>query len=499
MSPRRKSIINLSRSVRHEQDRDDSAALELERLEQETTLVLQEIDHNLSRANSVINDKMFPVLKKYSAATGKIWENVGFWKHFMEEAADVEVKTSADMIGSDKGYAKSPEPKTSRAEEDIPKEVVPDPVSDDSSSSLGQIQASTPQQARSRALILSSHDENTPRIILRRPLSAFRRLPSSLNKSTPLRGQSETEARRLSLILKHLNSSPTLPEPPVLMSEIGKMKSGSSPRPVKASPVDQHISSSDSDDLGLGRLLPVLLPSIKLTPKATNLADSMGKSAQRFPNTPVYGSSALRHQTDRSSLVSPVQRGYAESNSLNRDEIPIPSPAAVTLLRDDDSDEIAAPQLLSLRKTGNKRDRVGEESNSRKKRNISHDDNENVFLDQSNINKSTSTIYHTMVHDPVEKQGSTKEPNSETMSQIFERVILAGPSAVTLNTPNRNEDNSGKTENINPSVPGPETNKEASADSRSEPTENLSQIANSSDMDSFFREKWKSITSNLRK
>lgn len=514
MSSRRKSTINLGRATRKEQDFDGSDALELERLEQKTTLVLQEIDQNLLLANAVINDKMFPVLKKYAASTSKVWENVGFWKHFMEEAADVEVKTSNDMLESQKN-----------TRNDLLKENVDDgkdavekttPIESEDSNLLGQIQASTPQQPRSRALLLSTQSENTPRHTLFRSSSVQLRLPHSLDKTTPMTHQSETEARRLSVILRHLNSSPTFPESPVLRTEIRRLTTGSISSAVNPPRTEQRLTSSDSDSLDLGRLLPVLLPSITLTPKAQNAPLSQERPTQRFPNTPNFGSSSLRATADRQSLASPVQRGHKTISALLPDapDIPVPKSLAIPQLRDDESDEIAAPQLLSLQPPSAKRERSGEDSRAPKKRKVVDDDHENVFLDQNSVSRNNSTIYHTMAQESPKETGSMIESNSRSMSQIFERVLLAGPSEPntqgTIREETIPENVQSKTASEQRDVPEPqsapqgdETAPKASA--RSELTENLSQAAhsfdstaNSSGMDSFFREKWKSLTSNLK-
>ncbi|GEQ69163.1 hypothetical protein JCM33374_g2834 [Metschnikowia sp. JCM 33374] len=525
MSTRRKSTINLSRAIRQDRERDESAALELERLEQETTLVLQEIDHNLSHANAVINDKMFPVLKKYAAATSKVWENVGFWKNFMEEAADVEVKTSIEEFEpqtTPKLTGRSEIP-TSSGTEDAETNV--GIASNTSSDSLEEIQASTPQQSRSRTSIMSAHAENSPRGASRRPAAVHQRVPSSSNKNTPLRLQSESEARRSSLILKHLNSSPTLPEPPVLMSEIGKFNTGTGSSAVKPSTgISSHItkglSSSDSDNSDLGKLSPVLLPSLTLTPIGSKPTFSQEKSTQRFPNTPVFGSSTSRKKSDRNSIASPVQRGhgYIPEPVPDVPEIPMPKSVIVPALVEDDSDEIAVPQLLSLRVMGGKRDRHEEETNVQKKRKIPNDDDNNVFLDHNSTSRNNSTIYHTMAHESAIDEGNMVESNSKSMSDIFDRVLLAGPSEQS--PPSHGEKQTHKksqglmgapeTEQSEPSTSPKEgsSNKKDGAEidsPRPDLTGNMSQVAhsfentaNSSDMDSFFREKYKSLTRNLR-
>ncbi|KAF8002065.1 hypothetical protein HF325_003030 [Metschnikowia pulcherrima] len=361
MSSRRKSTINFSRPLRLERERDDLAALELERLEQETTLVLQDIDHNLSRANGVINDKIFPVLKKYAVATSKVWENVGFWKHFMEEAADVEVRTS-----------------------------------------------------------------------------------NSINES--------------------------------------------------------KASEANFADLG-----------------ATVATEKL--SEQRAVSDDIYGSSALRRSEDRNSIGSPARRTPVSLRNLIPDapDIPVPESVSRPMPRQDESDEIAVPQLLSLQKGDGKRKIPDSNPDATKKRRISEDDdNANIFLDHGNASGNASTLYHTMAHDSIHMGKGNVGPNSKTMSQIFEEVIHSGAQGQALASPNKldesrneshggalNEEILGQDENISSPVRG----------SQSEPdkepvdnTGNWSQVinsyenaTNSSDMDSFSKEKWKNFSKNLRR
>ena len=70
----------------------------LEQLDQDTTFVLQEIDKNISRANTVINDKIKPMIQEYAFQSWKVWENTGFWKHFFEQSANVELDSYVEPI-----------------------------------------------------------------------------------------------------------------------------------------------------------------------------------------------------------------------------------------------------------------------------------------------------------------------------------------------------------------------------------------------------------------
>lgn len=73
---------------------------ELERLEQETTLVLQDIDRNLARANSIINNRILPKVKGYAQECDRVWSNVGFWKHFFERSANVVLDTDGGPVAT---------------------------------------------------------------------------------------------------------------------------------------------------------------------------------------------------------------------------------------------------------------------------------------------------------------------------------------------------------------------------------------------------------------
>ncbi|KAH3668019.1 hypothetical protein OGAPHI_001773 [Ogataea philodendri] len=66
---------------------------QLSKIEQEITLTLQEIDKNLSNANSIINESVIPRLGKFRSSSSKIWSNVEFWKSFFENSANVEITT----------------------------------------------------------------------------------------------------------------------------------------------------------------------------------------------------------------------------------------------------------------------------------------------------------------------------------------------------------------------------------------------------------------------
>lgn len=75
-------------------DGDDEQSIECllkeeERLDQEISLVLQDIDRNLSNANSIVMNKIIPNINGYRDQCERIWKNAGFWKVFFERSAGV--------------------------------------------------------------------------------------------------------------------------------------------------------------------------------------------------------------------------------------------------------------------------------------------------------------------------------------------------------------------------------------------------------------------------
>lgn len=444
MATRRKSTVSVNRNTRTERPHEESAALELERLEQETTLVLQEIDLNLSQANAIINDKIFPILKKYASATGQVWTNVGFWKHFLEEAADVEISTFEEKIMPERTI---PEKSPNALEQEIQPEIETSPEP--------QIEASTPQ-LRSRGLLAS------PQIVtMRKSATGYLKVAVSPKKRTPRR----EDARRLSLLQNFLNSLPTLPEPPVLLSEIGRMATSSS------SVVRPTVLSSDRDL----RLLPV---PVTLTPRQDGM--------QRFPRTPNFSSSASKPRGRNSATHTPLGLRL----QFNEGSDP-PAPTA-TAAASDDSEEVPVPALQTIQVTGLKR---GGSSNtaSPKKRRTLPDDPENVFLDVNNnlnnnsTSRNNSTVYHTIVHDAEER--------SRSISHILDEVLSAdaGAGAASTGAPTGTTGSTEPAQDTNefPAVPG--------RDNTHNLSHSIDTTVNSSDLGSFLGERWKALSKTLRK
>lgn len=369
---RRKSTVHVGRP------RDDSPALELERLEQATTLVLQEIDHNLSRANSIISDAIFPVLQKYAGASAHAWANAGFWKHFLEEAADVEINTldqPLEQPGPDAGTGGPQKPQKLVLQ--LLQKLL-DPVGLDPDTPPGSdrgIETSTPQLRRTPS------PQRLPR---RGP-----QLAVSPRKRTPA-------ARRLLVLQNFLNLLPTLPEPPVLLSERGRAAASSSSAPARTTSPD------------LGRLLPVPLSAAV---RDISASATPGARAQRFPLTPSFAAAAP---------------APAPAPTFNDSDLAAPAPTA----RQDESDLLPFPRLQTLGGDAwlggsPKRRRVDHGQgdghngdNHGPNEDNDNGDNDNVFLERAH----SSTVYHSMV----------EVKPSRSMSDIFDEVLLEHIPGITL-------------------------------------------------------------------
>ncbi|KAI5358135.1 Putative DASH complex subunit Ask1 protein [Septoria linicola] len=64
---------------------------ELEKLEQQITLTLQEIDSNFSKAHRIVTSSILPIVEDYAKHSNEVWEASKFWKHFFEASANVSL------------------------------------------------------------------------------------------------------------------------------------------------------------------------------------------------------------------------------------------------------------------------------------------------------------------------------------------------------------------------------------------------------------------------
>lgn len=94
---RRKSIFtpNINNTNLNEAS---AQTIELERLEQEITLTLQNIDKSFAKSHKIINDRLIPIVKKYHTSSKKIWQGVSFWKNFLETSANVELRGYEEAV-----------------------------------------------------------------------------------------------------------------------------------------------------------------------------------------------------------------------------------------------------------------------------------------------------------------------------------------------------------------------------------------------------------------
>lgn len=543
-SSHRKSTINPNVSKLDDNLDGESATLELERLEQGITLVLQEIDKNLSKSNAVINDKIFPILKKYATSSSNVWNNVNFWKYFLEQAANVELtsyeapanlNTDLNTIANSKNNfllldeeeeegQNKPNESEAQNEEKVKQfkkpasksfnneELTPIWTAGERAPPQNQynMEASTPQ-LKQRASFMGepkttakrtddnylsqtaptlapsfSSDEQTsstrspskrasPSMVthtIRQSLDNYHKISISPRKAqrsqqrTPLRERDTSDGvrRRSSMIQNLLDSSPTLPEPPVLLSERGYMNSSGNSK-------DENEIKESSQSKNLDRLSPILLPP-KSTPGRTNDRgrSSNDNTLQRFPRTPNYSSSAgndkevdimrtplgvrIRYGDDDSDLPPPeLQNSPIITSENNRHS----NNHNVTL--DVDEDDVPLPDLETIQlPNSNKKKRPSSTTSSTKKQKpLAEDDDElNVFLDSTSNKNNISaagTIYHSLINNQDTSQNQSKDntanhskenslnqSNSRSISYLFEEVLynanVQGKADSNKNQPN---------------------------------------------------------------
>ncbi|EAZ63472.2 DASH complex subunit ask1 (Outer kinetochore protein ASK1) (Associated with spindles and kinetochores protein 1) [Scheffersomyces stipitis CBS 6054] len=449
---------------------DDSAFArqELERLEQETTLVLQEIDKNISRANSVINDRLIPVIKDYSSETRKVWNNAGFWKYFFEHSANVELNSYEDPINTNTDVNTIANTGNNLLFDDDEKEeeivdandeyendndrvdelpvfkrplvnhgsivYATDPQTNialtaryDPSESIGlqippmltaTLSSSEATNTNSRSPVRRTRSPSKTQT-LRQSLDAYHRVSISPRKiQTPLRTYDEVR-RRSSMIRELINSSPTLPEPPILQSEIGN-----SPPPVSHNSKDsaQSAAASSRDVLS-----PVLIESVYSPAKSIHSsahrkgAASAENTIQRFPSTPKFVE-RLSGGAGVDIMRTPfgTRLRYGDDSDLQPPELQNDVPLSSTMTRPSTAADALPVEGSSKRKSG------GTEGSSKRPRPLeTNDDNENVFLDSTNKNVSAgSTVYHSILQQERDKsRDNTNHSQSRSISQVFDDVI----------------------------------------------------------------------------
>ncbi|KAI5962130.1 ASK1 [Candida pseudojiufengensis] len=323
---------------------DYNARKVLEQLDQDTTLILQEIDKNISRANAIINDKLKPVLQEYGVESLKVWNNTSFWKKFFEQSANVELnsyETPIDEVQtnilSDKDQEEEiidiQQPKNTTLLNSkrtnlrhITEEDTATWSTEQKNSSYKQVTSSTPQRttrfqispqrstrfasssipstrnfklsdninlqpptSNSNSRLSPSSSRRSPQRVstIRQSLDAYHRISISPKKiKTPV------SARRTSIIQNILNSSPTLPSVPILKSDI----------------VEQTTSPHSNQQF-----------------QSSSQQQQQPQQLQKFPNTQRYSSTPQRMpQEDDYHLDPPhVQQPLPQQHSDSSDE-PLP-------------------------------------------------------------------------------------------------------------------------------------------------------------------------------
>lgn len=480
MSRRKSTVLTVRNKERNLEGQNH---LELERLEQETTLVLQEIDRNLSKANSVITDKIFPVLSRYSAATSNVWQNVSFWKKFYEDASETQVCAEESQIadGTPPQHEQRRPSSGSRTRDKhgmAQTDKVENAAAQNNSTLTSDLhmEASTPEK-KSRPLLGTS-----PQRSIRR---GYPRVSISPRKKTPNK-YTEAEAKRLSMLQNFLNSSPTLPEPPKLQSELNYSNDSASHENAHGGP------DYDLEERRALRLLPIAL----LPPRAL----------QRLSRTPPVLSSATRERGTRSG--SPLKGSvHIDLAKYNRNQELPPSPKIQAFRAHDDSDEVPLPKLQTIQVAGSKRSSDDQSSNKRPR--VAINESENVFLDANNDDdtnnnsRNHSAVYNTIkeLQQGHEEQGQQQDidyeqPNrsvSKSMSQLFDDV---------LNPPAQSAERRA-------SEPPPPSTQQGQADITDtgyatanlphNSSRHMDNTVDSSELGSFFGERWKALSKSLRR
>lgn len=561
----------------------------LEQLDQDTTFVLQEIDKNISRANTVINDKIKPMIQEYAFQSWKVWENTGFWKHFFEQSANVELDSYVEPInevnpqnnflllneieknkqkgryedsrGSNKvnqanndenndiDNDEKEEPEIAFKKPNLRRLVAdgntPTWSTEHTKPSMKSIQLSPPKRmqttnftgglarentkltdsitleppalsAETRAVTslphsrhyqnqhqrLQSRDSPIKIHTIRQSLDTYHRVSISPKKlKTPIR------STRTSRIESILNSSPILPEPPVLQSEIGSEtpKYMSSSSPMKKQQQQQRESLNFQSD------------------------NDQQQGLQRFPNTPKYsrlsGSSVNSLLSNKSNLSDDEDDHINPPPQLDSDNHGVVIDNSDTNNNNgDSSDDLAAlpvPELNTIdfkdknSNNNNKRSIQSTPRSSEKKRRSINtkntnnnntsaaatavvvdddDDRENVFLDHSykktpdNQQSNNSTRFFSTGGSNNENHTETQD-NSKSFSQIYDEAIskIRGKKTTSQSNDQNGDEDGDVVMSLDMTV---------TKDLTGEPTKDLSKdlTENSTTDLGPFRERWKKLT-----
>ncbi|KAL7268727.1 DASH complex subunit ask1 [Rhizina undulata] len=69
----------------------------LQKLEQQITLTLQEIDHNFNRSHRVVTTSLIPIVERYGKESAAVLDSSKFWKQFFEASANVALSNYQEL------------------------------------------------------------------------------------------------------------------------------------------------------------------------------------------------------------------------------------------------------------------------------------------------------------------------------------------------------------------------------------------------------------------
>ncbi|KAG7193318.1 DASH complex subunit ask1 [Scheffersomyces spartinae] len=426
----------------------ERAKEELERLDQEKTLVLQEIDRSLSQANNVINHKIFPVLKKYSQTCDEIKNNSSFWKYFFEQSALIKIESYESQIDDKAGVGKSEsvdgagatyntpigDVEADKLHRKRPRQIQRPIVAEDDSiatfestttnlkrpnNNRGAIDQSTPQWGgeklnnnvnnnnindNSSLLLEPPHLQSTHQVrkthppvktqTIRRSLDSYHKVSISPQKQTTTTPKS---SHRFSTKLEAWrNSSPTMPEPPVLESGITPQLNRSSEgrrvvSPTRGSRIFGGATSSTSSS---NRLRTATTAQVILTPLQRWRQDKAQAHQQQDDDEE---DARIAPPRLLSSRLPPVGAGTAGAGSVLAEE-------------SDLSGDMEPPELNTI---------------EFKQQKSGPNEKDNVFLETSG---GSSTLFHSVMHSEnsthhTHNKSDHDSDNDQPSGSMFDEIL----------------------------------------------------------------------------
>lgn len=383
----------------------ERAKEELERLDQEKTLVLQEIDRSLSQANSVINHKIFPVLKKYSQTCDEITNNSSFWKYFFEQSALIKIESYESQVEQDKGNTENG-PSDSKI-------AFSTPSGDVEATGDGK---SIPHRKRTvhdddSIATFESTTTNPKRPNIKQPLPHHR---GAIDQSTPQWGDKNDDNSSLSMEPPQLHSAPIRKNH---MKTQTIRRSLDRYHRVSISPQKQNSTPKSRRQEENRRF------SAKL--------DAWRNSSPTMPEPPVLESGMTPQlQRTEASKVSPVRAsisgtsnrisGTLRRHSGGRPQVQTPLP----LWRQEQDDHFAPPELLTSRLPPPANSSVHSNSSAEMeppelntvefKAQSGPNEKDNVFLETSG---GSSMLFHSVLHQLVSNDSQNNRRHSDNDSE----------------------------------------------------------------------------------